>query len=334
MNHNPKLTSSELASLWSSYISDSMNICIMKHFLANVDDEQIKEIVHHSKELSTGHIESLISIFNKENLPLPIGYTDADVNEQAPRLFSDIFYLRFLQFMGRTGTNINGMALGITYREDVRAFYKSTVNESAELYDNIIRLMTKKGILVRSPYIPYYQQVEFIQDDHFLEGYLTLHKRPLLAIEIAHLSNIIEANVIGRTLVDGLTQVAEAKEVKKHLQEGFELGSQIIKAIEQILEENHTNTPFSSDSTITNSTITTFSDKLIMGILSALTTVSIGSIGQGIGASMRSDIIGEYTKLLAKIGKFAMKSGKISIKNGWIEKPPQTIDREKLQKGN
>jgi hypothetical protein len=39
--HNIKLTSAEIANLWSSYQSDSMAICTMGTFLSNVEDKEI-----------------------------------------------------------------------------------------------------------------------------------------------------------------------------------------------------------------------------------------------------------------------------------------------------
>lgn len=62
VEHNPKLTSSELANLWSSYISDSLNISIMEVFLSTVEDNEIQEILQHSKKLSEGHLNSISTI--------------------------------------------------------------------------------------------------------------------------------------------------------------------------------------------------------------------------------------------------------------------------------
>lgn len=331
MLHNPDLTSSEIANLWNSFMVDSFNICIMKHFLSNVEDKEVEEILQHSKNLSTGHIQSFTSIFQKEGIPIPQGYTIADVNETAPRLYSDSFYLRFLQFMGRTGANLNGMALGTSYREDIRAYYLSSLNESGQLYDRIIELLEVKGLLTRTSYIAYPKEVEFVEDIHFLSGYLTLNKRALLAIEISHLSNNIEANFIGKTLIDGLAQVAKSKDVRKQLHEGYKLASEIVNTLEKTLEHNHTDSPFTADSATTESTVSPFSDKLIMALTSILTSISVNNFGQAIGASFRSDLIGEYTQLLAKVGKYATANAKLIINNGWMEKPPQSINRRKLK---
>ncbi|MFD2681963.1 DUF3231 family protein [Bacillus seohaeanensis] len=331
MEHNPKLSSAELANLWGSYMSDSMNICIMNHFLSVVEDKEIEEILNHSKKLSVGHLDTISTIFKEEKIPLPQGYTKSDVVENSPKLFSDLFYLRFLQHMGRQGANINGMALGTSYRDDIKSFYLAALNESAELYNRVGDLMSVKGILVRSPNIAYPEKVEFIQDENFMAGYLTLHKRPLLAVEITHLSNNIEANLIGETLILGFAQVTENEEVKSYCQKGIRLSREIISSLNEILSDDKINAPFTWESALTNSTTSPFSDKLIMGLLSSLNSISIGNMGLGIGASMRSDLVAEYTSLTAQTVKYANAGTKISIKNGWIEKAPQQLDFKKLQ---
>ena len=140
MEHNPNLASSEKANLWSSFMSETLNVCIMKHFQANVEDQDIKDVLRQSKELSEGHLVTINSIFEKEKLPIPQGYSHSDVNELAPKLYSDIYYLRFLEKMGRSGLSIGGMALGTSYRDDVIAFYLSALNESGNLYKQIIQL--------------------------------------------------------------------------------------------------------------------------------------------------------------------------------------------------
>jgi hypothetical protein len=331
MKHNPDLTSSELSAIWSSYMGDSLNICVMKHFSATVVDPEVKEIIQFAKELSEGHINSLKSIFEKENLPIPHGYTDADVNEKAPKLFSDIFYLRFLQMMAGYGCLLNGNILGTTYREDIRNYYTAAMNESGELYNRVVKLMNTKGLLIRSPYIAYPNETEFVEDTSFLAGHLTFNKRPLLAIEITHLAKNISMNYVGRTLADGIAQVTNSKEIKKHMQTGYDLATEIINTLEKPLKDEHISTPTSPDSAITNSTESPFSDKLVIGINSTLTVVSIGSVGLALGASLRSDLVTEYAQLIIQAGKFGVATETIAIKNKWMEKPPQTIDRKKLQ---
>jgi Protein of unknown function (DUF3231) len=43
--HYTRLTASELASLWTQYINDSMNICVKKYVLEKVEDAEIRGVV-------------------------------------------------------------------------------------------------------------------------------------------------------------------------------------------------------------------------------------------------------------------------------------------------
>ncbi|MFC4559806.1 DUF3231 family protein [Virgibacillus kekensis] len=89
----------------------------------------------------------------------------------------------------------------------------------------------------------------------------------------------------------------------------------------------HLHSSFGEDSIVLDSTEAPFSEKLMMGISSALITISMTSLGKGIATSMRSDLVGEYTELLTRVGKYEISGAKLAIKNGWMEKPPQTLDR-------
>lgn len=331
MEHHPDLVSSEISNLWSSYMSDQINVCFTTYFINCVSDHDVKNVLEQSKSFSEKNLEKLIRLFEKEKIVIPQGFNHADVNEEAPKLYSDIFYMRFLEKMGRVGASINGLAMGTSYRTDIIDFYILNLNESSKLYKNVLELMKRKGVLVRSPYIPYPERVEYIQDEHFFTGYLTLHKRPLLAVELNHLSNNIESNIVGRTLIEGFAQVAEGGGVRDYFQQGIQLSSDIINKLEQPIKENETNSPFTSSGTVTNSTIAPFSDKLMMAFVSTLNLISLENLGKGIAASMRHDLNAIYLRLSEKVGKYASKGAKLAIRKGWIEKPPQTLDKRKIQ---
>ncbi|MGV2941952.1 DUF3231 family protein [Mesobacillus sp. LC4] len=46
------------------------------------------------------------------------------------------------------------------------------------------------------------------------------------------------------------------------------------------------------------------------------------SLGLGLGASVRSDLVTEYAQLITRVGKFGVKTETIAIKTKWMEKPP------------
>lgn len=103
--HNVTLTSAEVGNLWTSYMNDSMAVCTIGTFLSNVEDQECRSVLEFALQLSVAHLEKLKSFFNEEQLPVPDGFTEEnDVIKEAPRLFTDDFYLFYIQNIGRTIT--------------------------------------------------------------------------------------------------------------------------------------------------------------------------------------------------------------------------------------
>ena len=101
--HHTQLTSAEIASIWTSYMNDSMSKCVLGYFLKTVEDEEIKAVVQYAYDLSATHIEKITTIFQEEQIPTPTGFTyDDDVNFNAPRLYRQ-FMLTYLNHMAQIG---------------------------------------------------------------------------------------------------------------------------------------------------------------------------------------------------------------------------------------
>jgi hypothetical protein len=99
--HNIRLTSAELADLWTTYLTDSMTICVVKHFIAKVQDTQIRPILEFALNLSEKHIQQITDIYRKEGHSIPVGFTDKDVNVDVPALYSDTYYLNYIHNMSK-----------------------------------------------------------------------------------------------------------------------------------------------------------------------------------------------------------------------------------------
>ena len=85
------LISSEIAGLWNSYMSDTMIVCVLKYYLSQVEDEETRAILQQTSDLSNQNIQELTNIFNKEKLTIPEGFSDKDINIEAPRLLQMLF---------------------------------------------------------------------------------------------------------------------------------------------------------------------------------------------------------------------------------------------------
>jgi hypothetical protein len=103
VNSEDKLTAAELATLWSQYINDSLSICVLRYFLSHVKDKEIRKVLEYALNLSESHIKKINGFLSKENHPIPIGFTEDDVNLDAPLLFTDTYMGVYIYIMSIHG---------------------------------------------------------------------------------------------------------------------------------------------------------------------------------------------------------------------------------------
>lgn len=118
-----KLNSAEQGKLWATYMGNSMAICVLKHMLHHVDDQEIKKVLEDALNVSEQFVKQIKDILTRDNYLIPIGFTEDDVDVQAPRLFEDEFYLHYLKYASKAGLSVYGIALPLMVRPDVRAFF-------------------------------------------------------------------------------------------------------------------------------------------------------------------------------------------------------------------
>lgn len=329
MEQNIRLTSAELSGLWTSYLTDSMSICVLRYFLQKVTDSEIKPVLEHALNLSKEHLEAIKNIYDEENLPLPYGFTEEDVNPDAPRLFHDSMMLNYIKHMTKGGLSVFGMVLPNIVRKDIREFFSSCLASTTELYNESTSLLLSKGLEIRPPYIPYPKEVKFVEKQHFLSGWFG-ERRPLTAQEIMHFYSNIQTNKLGEALVIGFGQVVISDRVRGYLQRGKEIAKKHISVFSKYLMENDLPAPMTWDHEVEPITEAPFSDKLMMYHVSLMSASSIGNYGFASSMCQRRDIATDYVHLSAEAGKFAEDGINIMIDNGWLEQPPQTADRDNL----
>ncbi|MRH42668.1 DUF3231 family protein [Aquibacillus halophilus] len=331
-NHHPKLTSAEMAVLWGAFQNSTVVTCTTTYFLEIVEDDQIRSLLKFSLGLSVEHEELLRGIFKEENLPIPMGFTEQDVNLHADRLYTDLFILSYLSHIGSMGLNTYSMSLPNSSREDIRDYFSKSLNSSIELYNRVTDVMQEKGVYIRPPYIPYHEQVEFVHKQHFISGWIG-EQRPLTSTEISFLFNNIQRNVLGIGMLTGFSQVASSREVAKYVTRGVEIAKHHCAVFSKFLDESNILVPMTSDASPTRSKQAPFSDKLIMFHTAAVQAAGMGYYGASIATSARRDLAAAYTRLMAEVGEYTEDGAKLMIENGWMEKPPSAADRKNLANG-
>ncbi|MDZ5473023.1 DUF3231 family protein [Bacillus sp. 31A1R] len=330
MEHTPRLISSEVAALWNAYMQNSMTYCVIRHFAEVNEDPDCTDLIKTALTTCQYVITEVKQIFEKENHAVPIGFTQEDVNLKAGRIYSDLFTMRYIKYMASVGTAASAAFLEVLARNDVRVFFSTTSQMFMKLYNDSCDLLLKKGVFVRSPTIPPMEKAEYLQSESFLSGLVGKH-RPLTAIELAHISKNSETNSIGRTFLVGFSQAAQSPDVRKFMERGIEIAAKHETVFRNILVEDGVPLPTTWDSTVSESIDPPYSDKLIMFQTNSLSAISVAGYGAAIGASLRKDLGGHYTRLVSEILQFANDGVKLMIENRWLEQPPQNVDREALR---
>lgn len=327
--HDTRLTSSEIASLWTTYMNYSLINCVYNHFLSNVESEDIRSLIEFASDINYKRTSWVKDLLEKENLPVPIGFTDADVNIHAPRLYSDSFYLYYILNKTRINLPINGLSLTTSARSDVRDFYAHCCDSTATLTQKVSDLLLAKGLYVRSPYITLQKNVNTVKEPSFLAGFLG-ERRPLLASEVSGLNYAIRMNNLGKSLLIGFRQVSGSKQLREYLNRGVDINTELIARFRSFLEQENIPSPMSPETFVTDSTISPFSDKLIINQILLVASSELSTKTTIYTTSLRRDIHAAMVLSMTELATYIEDGMNLAINNGWFEEPPQLVNRKEL----
>ncbi|MCM3567713.1 DUF3231 family protein [Neobacillus mesonae] len=328
MPEKPAITSSELGTLWITYQEKTMLLRILEYFIEKADDEKAKEIMTNLYRETDLYIGRITEIFQNEGAVIPAGFTSQDVNKDVPKLYDNGFDIMFIRLIKEISMGLHSLNITMTYREDIVVFFKELTAMTQNYYNLCTQYLLEKGILVRPPYVSMPKTVEFIKDKSYLGGLNPFNeKRALNTVEAAHMHHAIESNFIGMHAISGFAQCADKIEVKKFFHEGAELAKSIIKELSETFLRSDLPSSEPAGGNITRSTVPPFSDKLMMYCTSLFCSFSMGGNSLGTAFSLRNDLPAKMSVFMKDIFEYAHKGAKIMIKNGWMEEPPQMVDK-------
>ncbi|MFD0697339.1 DUF3231 family protein [Paenibacillus sp. GCM10027628] len=328
--HAVGLSSTEIAALWTTYITETMSICLTKHFIKYMEDNEVKPILTMALELAETHIAEIRNIFEKEKFPIPQGFTDADVDLSAPSLFFDLFPLSYAYTLGRMGLLTYGMFVTKVAREDIRLFFTNNLHASTDLYNKSVQLMLEKGIYDRPPFIPYPEHAEFLKEkETFLSKWLEPH-RPLNVLELSEMFFIVERNYFGLIVLTAFIQVTKDEKIKSHLIRGKELALKQINFINETLIKDDLLGNTMVNTEVTTSNVSPFSDRLILNLVNMLNSTAVTHLGQALSVATRFDLAAEFVKLMNDVLQYGKDGMDILIERNWFEEPPHAPDRKAL----
>lgn len=316
------LTAAEVSALWLQYLGDSMAICVYKYFLNIVENKEIKPILEFALQLAESHITKITEFLNHANFQIPIGFTENDVNVNAPRLFSDQFLLFYSYIMTIHGITAYSLAVTNTERQDIQDYFFDCTVSSKELFQKIVVLAKNQPKYTSVPSISSPHGVEFMESPGFISN-LIGDKRPLNSSEISTLFfNSAKTGFIS-SLSLAFSQVAVREDVRNFMLKNVKLAGKDAESFDAILQQEHLPIPEKWDAEITDSTVSPFSDKLIMFHAGFLVNAALTYYGASLGSSYRSDIILNYSKVFTHAMEAGAFSYNIMVKHGWLEKQPE-----------
>lgn len=323
-NTDSGLTSIEIASVWSSYLFESMVHHIFSYFINNTEDEEIKAYIEYCQVTSKLHIHNYMAFFKKENLPVPRGTTSDDVNIHAPKLFSDKFHIIYIKNMAKFALANFAMSYSDCSRHDIRMLFKEHIERLIEVDRLGIEIKQSKDIYAVPPYVDVQNNVDFINNKKdFFAGFFT-SKRPLSVLEIRQLFINLHSNAIGEALMKGFSQAAASKEIYNYLKKGEELSRKYYKMFSDVFADEGLDIPPSYEKDVFSVAPkeSPFSDRLMLNHAVLLNAYGIGNYALGMSQSQRRDLMAMYGKIMLEVGMYADNGAELLIKRHWLEQPP------------
>lgn len=332
-NHTTEWSCAESSTLWTLYLNNSMSACVLRYFLETVEDKQIRTIIAKAYDVASSNENELKAVFWKEKYPLPLAFSENDINLKAPRLFSDTFQLAYVLQMAKIGMVTYGASLSAISRKDIRTLYTTFLQRTIEIFDMTTDLLLERGLYIKKPSTVIPDRAYLVEDKKYFSGINPLvNKRTLNTIEVTHLSMNIETNQIGMLLCTAFSQTAVSKEVREFMVKAKQMAHSHIKTFVDILLKDDIQAPMAADYSVTASHIPPFSDKLMMFHNSLMVAAGIGNYATASSASQRTDIAMKYEKLSSESALLAKSGADIMVTNRWMEQPPSTADRDELSK--
>jgi hypothetical protein len=332
MPEKPAITSSELGVLWLTYQEKTMILRMLEYFIEKADDEKAKTIMTDIYNEIDSYVGKIVEIFKSEGAAIPVGFTSQDVNKDVPKLYDNGFDIMFVRLLKEISMGLHTININMVYREDIVMLFKELTTVTQTFYNSCTQYLIEKGMLARAPYVSMPNSVGFVKEKEYLAGMNPFSKigkkRTLNTVEVAYIFHGIASNIIGLQMITGFAQCADKTEVKHFFTKGGELSKSVIKEMSEIFLEDNIQIPAPSGGNATRSTVPPFSDKLMMYCTSLFCSFSMGGNAVGTAFSLRNDLAAKNTIFMKDIFEYAHEGAKIMIKNGWMEEPPQMVERK------
>ena len=124
------------------------------------------------------------------------------------------------------------------------------------------------------------------------------------------------------------SKIAKSKEIGLHFSKGIDEIQKVLASLHEVLDKENIPVSAASDYVIYDIDMSPFSDKMMLFFTSmCLGIFCFNMVAQAMTSSFRTDIVSKVTKIMNDMKLYYGEGLKLTIKNGWLERPPQSINR-------
>ena len=322
-------SASEIGHLWTSYLAESMSVCFLKHYVTKSKDPDIHAVLQRALDVSSQRVNTMEDIFNSIHHPIPDAYGERDVDVNAKQLFSESFTLQYSRLMHKFILINYGKSLSVSSRSDFRSYFSECLNTSQEVHQKATEVLLAKGLLGKSPSIVIPDRVDFVHNKDYL-GSILGARRPLNAMEISHITSLMETKQLLKTLNLGYGQVVKSEKVKGFISQAKQTADKHLKKLGSYLDDEDLPQPIITSNLVTESTESPHSDKLIMCHVTVVLASIIVEYGLSAASTARVDLAATFANFTIDVIALAKDGSELMIESGWLEKIPETANRKEL----
>lgn len=322
------LTSTEISNIWSSYLKSSMELRLFQYFYKTTEDEDIRNIAGKIVDFSQKSLDDLRAFFLKENMTIPLGFTEKDVRLDTDKVFSDTFILYICHDITMLSLTTYPSAFSDCSRKDIREYFQGAIEFTTSIQNEITDLMLAKGTFLKSPQVAMDHTIDLVEHMDYING-LFGGSRPVNAPEIANLSRIYHRARFSKMIFVTFSKLASHKDVKQHFSKGAAALEKVSYSLQEVFEKENIPISSSGDFNILDTKESPFSDKLMLFFVNTcLGMFCFIMINQALTSTLRTDIVTKITMISNQMKKFYGKGLLLTITEKWLEQPPQALDRK------
>lgn len=315
------LSVSELTNLWNTYLGNTMAVEVTKYFIGTAKDPEIIDVLKKALDLAEFEVKEGKNFFNLTGHPLPKGFSREDVNFEAPALYYDNIIILVKYILAQNAGTVYTNALSEATRSDIRQYYLTNLTRSAQLLDDFVRIMKGKGLFNPMIHLPIPETIEKVHKQSFVGGWLS-GDRPLNAEEIVIIVSNFTNIEVEREFLKSFVQVASSKKLKDHFERGQQIAKKHLDIFQSLLTINGLPQLPTWEAEISASTISPFSERLMLFKISLFAATTVGRYGRALATIMRKDIGVDFARLMAEVGLYGEDTLNLMIEFGFLDQLP------------